>query len=126
MAHIQGLGVIVLTLMSNFQAKDLMLETKICGQPYYLYTTKLVRETEADGCVVGLTSFVKDDYIKKIQELAGDKAVFLMQGIGHQGGEVSKIRHAHNMLVSLGRTVIYSHNPKEVVKEYCETFKKLL
>jgi orotidine-5'-phosphate decarboxylase len=125
-AHIQELGVIVLTLMSNPQAKCLMLDTKIDGQPYYVHTATLVKETGADGCVVGLTGFVKDEYIKNIQEAAGDKAVFLMQGIGPQGGEISKIRSARNPLVSLGRAVIYSQKPREAVKEYYETFKKLL
>jgi orotidine-5'-phosphate decarboxylase len=125
-AHMQDLGVIVLTLMSNPQAKGLMLETKIDGQPYYICTAKLVKETKADGCVVGLTGFVKDEYIKNIQEVAGDKAVFLMQGIGPQGGETSKIRYIRNPLVSLGRAAIYSQNPREAVKEYYETFKKLL
>ena len=75
---------------------------------------------------MGLTGFVKDEYIKNIQEAAGDNAVFLMQGIGPQGGEVNKIKYARNPLVSLGRAVIYSQNPREAVKEYYETFKKLL
>jgi len=125
-AHMKDLGVIVLTLMSNPKAKGLMLETKIDGEPYYVRTARLVKETGADGCVVGLTGFVKDEYIKNIQEAVGDNAVFLMQGIGPQGGEVNKIKYARNPLVSLGRAVIYSQNPREAVKEYYETFKKLL
>lgn len=125
-AHKLDLGVIVLTLMSNPEAKQLMLDTQVNGVPYYLHTAKTVKQTGADGCVVGLTGFVQDSYIKNIQETAGDKAVFLMQGLGPQGGEASKVKFARNPLVSLGRAVIYAPNPREAVKEYHESLKKML
>jgi orotidine-5'-phosphate decarboxylase len=125
-AHTLDLGVIVLTLMSNPEAKQLMLDTEIDGKPYYLHTANLVKETGADGCVVGLTGFVQDSYIKSIQEAAGDKAVFLMQGLGPQGGEATKVKFARNPLVSLGRAVIYADDPKKAVREYHESLKKIL
>jgi orotidine-5'-phosphate decarboxylase len=50
--------------------------------------------------------------------------VFLLQGIGPQGGQVKKIRYACNPLVSLGRTVIYSDNPRNTVKNYYDALKK--
>ena len=124
-AHEQSLGVIVLTLMSNPEAKNLMINTKVGGQPYYLYTAKTLKETKADGCVVGLTDFVEDEYIKKIQEAVGDKVVFLLQGIGPQGGQAIKIRYVRNPLISLGRAVIYSPNPREAVKGYHKLLKKV-
>ena len=125
-AHQNNLGVIVLTLMSNPEAKNLMLNTKVDGQPYYLHVAKTVKETQADGCVVGLTGFVEDKYIKSIQEAAGEKVVLLMQGIGPQGGQANKVMYASNPLVSLGRAVIYSSNPRAAVKKYHEVFKKLV
>jgi len=109
--------------MSNPEAENMMIDTTVNGQPYYLYTAKTVKETEADGCVVGLTCFVEDEYIKNIQETVGDKVVFLLQGIGPQGGQASKIRYARNPLVSLGRAVIYSDNPRETIKRYRRIFK---
>jgi orotidine-5'-phosphate decarboxylase len=123
-AHEKNLGVIVLTLMSNPEAEQMMINTAVNGQPYYLYAAKTVKEAEADGCVVGLTCFVEDEYIKNIQQVVGDKVVFLLQGIGPQGGQVNKIRYVHNPLVSLGRAVIYSNTPRKTIKGYHDMFKK--
>jgi orotidine-5'-phosphate decarboxylase len=123
-AHEKNLGAIVLTLMSNPEAEKMMINTTVNGQPYYLHTAKTVKETEADGCVVGLTGFVEDTYIKNIQEVVGDRVVFLLQGIGPQGGQANKIRYARNPLVSLGRAVIYADDPRKAVKGYHDIFKK--
>ncbi len=122
-AHEKDLGVIVLTLMSNPEAENMMTKTTVDGQPYYLHIAKVVRESKADGCVLGLTCFVEDEYIKNIQEVVGDRVVFLLQGIGPQGGEAKKIKYARNPLVSLGRAVIYSDNPRETLKRYHRIFK---
>jgi orotidine-5'-phosphate decarboxylase len=123
-AHEKNLGVIVLTLMSNPEAEKMMIDTSVDGQPYYMYAAKTVNEAKADGCVVGLTCFVEDKYIKNIQQTVGDKIVFLLQGIGPQGGQANKIRYLKNPLVSLGRAVIYSDNPRKAVKGYHDIFKK--
>jgi orotidine-5'-phosphate decarboxylase len=123
-AHEQDMGVIVLTLMSNPEAEKMMVNTTVDGQPYYLHTAQTVKETGADGCVVGLTCFVEEDHIKNIQEVVGDMVVFLLQGLGPQGGQASKIRYAHNPLVSLGRSVIYADNPQKAVKGYHGILKK--
>ncbi|MBT8172046.1 orotidine 5'-phosphate decarboxylase, partial [Candidatus Bathyarchaeota archaeon] len=123
-AHENDLGVIVLTLMSNSDAEKMMIYTKVNGQPYYIHTAKTVKETEVDGCVVGLTCFVKDEYIKKIQDMVGNKVVFLLQGLGPQGGQANKIRYVTNPLISLGRAVIYSENPRKSVVEYHNLLKK--
>jgi orotidine-5'-phosphate decarboxylase len=123
-AHEKDLGVIVLTLMSNPEAEKMMIDTTVDGKPYYLHTAQTVKETGADGCVVGVTCFVEDTYIKNIQEAVGDKVVFLMQGIGPQGGQANKIRYAQNPLVSLGRAVIYSDDPRRAVKGYHDILKK--
>ena len=123
-AHENKLGVIVLTLMSNPEAEKMMINTSVDGEPYYLHTAKTVKETGADGCVVGLTCFVEDIYIKNIQQAAGDRAVFLLQGIGPQGGSANNVRYVKNPLISLGRAVIYSDNPRKAVEGYHEIFKK--
>ena len=123
-AHEKNLGVIILTLMSNPEAEKMMIDTKVDGQPYYLHTAQTVNDAEADGCVVGLTCFVEDAYIKNIQEAVGDKVIFLLQGLGPQGGQANKIRYARNPLVSLGRAVIYADDPQRAVKGYHEILKK--
>lgn len=123
-AHQNGLGVIVLTLMSNPEAEQMMINTTVNNQPYYLHTAKTVKETGADGCVVGLTCFVQDEYIKNIQKTVGDNVVFLLQGIGPQGGQANKVRYVKNPLISLGRAVIYSENPQKTIQKYHNIFKK--
>ena len=123
-AHEKDMGVIVLTLMSNPEAEKMMIDTTIDGQPYYLHTAQTVKETGADGCVVGLTCFVEEKHIKNIQETVGDKVVFLLQGIGPQGGQADKIRYVKNPLVSLGRAVIYADDPRRAVKGYHNIIKK--
>jgi orotidine-5'-phosphate decarboxylase len=125
-AHENNLGVIVLTLMSNPEAEKMMIDTTVNGQPYYLHAAKTVKETEADGCVVGLTCFVEDEHIKNIQKIVGDRVVFLLQGIGPQGGQANKIRYVTNPLVSLGRAVIYSDGPRKAVKGYHGILKKFM
>jgi orotidine-5'-phosphate decarboxylase len=123
-AHENDLGVIVLTLMSNPEAEQLMVNTTVNGEPYFLHTAKTVKDAQADGCVVGLTCFVKDEYIKNIQAAVGDNVVFLLQGIGPQGGSANKVRYVKNPLVSLGRAVIYADAPREAVENYHQIFKK--
>ena len=125
-AHSKGLGVIVLTLMSNPEAELFMVNTKINGIPTYQYIATEVKRTNADGCVVGLTGFVQADYIKNIQNLVDDNKVFLLQGIGPQGGneaDLGKMKIVKNPLVSLGREVIFSENIEESIKKYYELLK---
>jgi orotidine-5'-phosphate decarboxylase len=122
-AHERNLGVIVLTLMSNPEAENLMVKTMVNGEPYYLHTAKVVKESEADGCVVGLTCFVEHEYINNVQKVVGDRVVLMLQGIGPQGGEAKKIKYVRNPLVSLGRNVIYSDDPQETIKRYHHIFK---
>jgi len=122
-AHEKELGVLVLTLMSNPEAERMMIRTTVDSETYYLHTAKIVKESKADGCVVGLTSFVDDKHIGSIQNVVGDRVVLLLQGIGPQGGEAEKIKYAHNPLVSLGRTIIYADDPREAVKRYHHILK---
>lgn len=120
-AHRKDLGVIVLTLMSNPEAELFMVNTKINGVATYQFIASEIKRTNADGCVVGLTGFVQEDYISNIQKSVGNNKVFLLQGIGPQGGseaDLSKVKLVTSPLVSLGREVIYSENVKGSVKHY--------
>ena len=124
-AHSRKLGVIVLTLMSNPEAKKIMVDTIIDDKPYYLHIAEMVKASEADGCVIGLTNYVKDEYVKNVQKTIGEKIVMLMQGLGPQGGKIDNVKHVINPLVSLGRKVIYSDNPQETVQRYHQKLKSI-
>ena len=127
-AHVKDLGVIVWTLMSNAEAEKIIIETKVDGIPFYQSIANEVKERNADGCVVGLTGFIKKEYIRTIQNTIGENKVFLFQGIGPQGGnevDLEKVKIVANPLVSLGREVIFSENVKESVKRYCDLLNKV-
>lgn len=122
-AHKNDLGVIILTHMSNPESEELMVNSMVNGEPYYMQIARKIAEAKGDGCVVGLTNYVRTEYIRNIQEIVGDSAVFLLQGIGPQGGKIQKIKNITNPLISLGREVIYSRNPREKVRSYLDLFK---
>ena len=127
-AHNKDLGIIVLTLMSNPEAELFMVNTKINGIPTYRFIASEVKRTNADGCVVGLTGFVQEEYINNIQNSAGSNKVFLLQGFGPQGGsevDLFKVKLVANPLVSLGREVIYSENVKTSIKKYNDLLNKV-
>jgi orotidine-5'-phosphate decarboxylase len=117
-AHKKALGAIALTLMSNPEAEELMINTTVEGESYYLHIAQEVADTQADGCVIGLTGFVKSQFVRNIQRIVGDKVVFLLQGIGPQGGRLENIKYVKNPLVSLGREVIFSDRPREKLMKY--------
>ena len=105
-----------------------MVNTQINGMPTYQFIASEVKRTTADGCVVGLTGFVEEEYIKNIQNKVGDNKIFLMQGIGPQGGgesDMEKIKLVPHPLVSLGREVIFSENVRDSVKKYHDIMKKV-
>jgi len=124
-AHNKNLGVIVLTLMSNPEAEKIMVNSVVDNQPFYKFIANEVKKSGADGCVVGLTGFVKPEYVKAVQEIVGGEVIFLLQGIGPQGGSPENIKYVSSPLVSLGREAIFAENPKEVVKKYKELFNSV-
>lgn len=114
------LGIIVLTLMSNPEAVTFMKEAKIGHVPLFKLIAKEVRDFDADGCVVGATGHVTETDIGSIRKIVGLDKVFLIPGVGTQKGDVEKvIRSAgENILVNVGRDIIYSDNPKRKAEEY--------
>lgn len=121
------LGIIVLTLMSNPEAEKYMKEATINDNPLYVAIADDVRKYKADGCVVGATGHVTEDNIKEIRAVVGEDKVFLVPGIGVQKGDPEKIIRAggRNILINVGRDIIYSSNPKERAQEYRQMFNEI-
>lgn len=113
-----GMGIIVLTLMSNPEAKKYMQESTMGGKPLYIAIAEEVRECEADGCVVGATGHVTEENVGQIRSIVGNGVVFLVPGVGTQKGDPEKIIRAggKNILINVGRDIIYSGNPREKAK----------
>jgi orotidine-5'-phosphate decarboxylase len=121
------IGIIVLTLMSNPEAETFMRYAKVGRQAVYLKIADDVKKFGADGCVVGATGHVTGDDIKKIRRRAGKDKVFLVPGIGAQKGDPEKVIKygGNNILINIGRDIIYSDAPRKKVQEYFEIFNKI-
>ncbi|MFX0172230.1 MAG: orotidine 5'-phosphate decarboxylase [Candidatus Hodarchaeota archaeon] len=114
-SHNYNLTSIMLVLMSNPEAVW-MKTAKINNIPFFQYYAKLANKY-ADGAVVGATNHVGENELKIINEELIDKFI-LVPGIGAQGGDVEKIIRIfkNNVLINIGRSIIYQKNPVEALK----------
>jgi orotidine-5'-phosphate decarboxylase len=121
------LGIIVLTLMSNPEAEKLMRNANIGGRPVFAEIAKDVKKYSADGCVVGATGHVTSGDIKRIRDEAGEEKIFLIPGVGTQRGDPEKVIKVggKNILINVGRDIIYSENPGEKAMEYYRKFNEI-
>lgn len=117
------LGIIVLTLMSNPKAVSFMKKAMIGQLPLFKFISEQVRDCAADGCVVGATGHVTENNIKTIRRIVGPDKVFLIPGVGTQKGDVGKVLKSagKNILINVGRDIIYSVNPARRAKEHFMT-----
>ncbi len=118
------IGIIVLTLMSNPEAVKYFKNASVSGMQLYVAIAKEVKEYDVDGCVVGATGHVTEDDIKTVRRIVGEDKIFLIPGVGKQRGEPEKVIRAGgaNLLINVGRDIIYSNNPRRKAEEY----KKIL
>lgn len=121
------LGIIVLTLMSNPEAKTFMKSAKISATPLFLRVATDTKKYCADGCVVGATGHVTEEDIQAIRKRAGKDKILLIPGIGTQKGDPEKVikTAGKNILINVSRDIIYDNNPRLQAEEYCETFNKI-
>lgn len=121
------LGILVVTLMSNLEAPTYMKNATIGGVPLFAYISQQIRDCDADGCVVGATNHITVNEIKKIRTTVGIDKVFLIPGIGAQKGDVDKVLKAAgtNILMNVGRDIIYSKNIKRKAEKYNTKFKNI-
>ncbi|MCK5184369.1 MAG: orotidine 5'-phosphate decarboxylase, partial [Candidatus Heimdallarchaeota archaeon] len=115
-----GMGLITLTLMSNPDAIYFMKNAIIDGQKGYEFIAGKMKELKGDGIVVGATGHVTADDLEKIRELAGNDVVMLIPGIGKQQGDLKKVIQfgGENVLLNVGRAILYSENLMESAKKY--------
>ena len=127
MAHERELGIIVLDLMSNPEAEGFQKRTRFNETPLFQRVADDVRTAGADGVVVGATTHIREVDIQKIRKLVGDSTIMLFPGIGSQGGEVIKIMEngGKNILLNVGRDIIYAENPRKQAEEYNNRIRPL-
>jgi orotidine-5'-phosphate decarboxylase len=113
--------------MSNIEAQKYFKMSKFCPTSICYEIAKDVKSYDADGCVVGATEHVSSNDIVEIRETIGVEKIILFPGIGSQSGDAEKaIKYGgENIIINVGRRIIYSENPSEVAEEYNEKFNKI-
>jgi orotidine-5'-phosphate decarboxylase len=122
------LGVFVLTLTSNPEAVTYMKQATLDGIPLFHHVAEQVKTCDADGCVVGITPHIASHDIRAIRSRIGPNTILLMPGLGSQQGEMQKVVQASNgpVLLTVGRDIVYSTNPREKAREYCTSLQNVL
>jgi len=125
--HKPQIGIIVLTLTSNPEAVRYQKEATIAGKPMYVAIAEDVKKCGADGCVIGATGHVTEEDIRTVRAKAGEDKLFLIPGIGAQKGDAEKIIKTvgKNILINVGRAIIYSENPTQKAEQYNKSFNEL-
>jgi orotidine-5'-phosphate decarboxylase len=78
-----------------------------------------VRDSDADGCVMGATDHVTEKDLREVRSIVGLNRVFLIPGIGTQKGDLEKLLAAGgNIMVNVSRDIIYSKDPQHRAREY--------
>lgn len=121
------IGIIALTLTSNPEAIKYQIQAIVAGRPMYVAIAEDVKNHGADGCVIGATGHVTETDIRTIRARAGEDKLFLIPGIGAQKGDAEKVikTAGKNILINVGRAIIYSENPAEKAEEYNTLFNEL-
>ena len=127
-ARERGLGLFVLTLMSNPEAGTFMRApiANAAGttQPAYLWIAQEIAKNGIEGAVVGATNTTALE-LKQIRDTVGKDVIFLVPGIGAQGGDAERIfgHGGENLLINVGRSIINSSNPRKAAEDFCANFR---
>ncbi|MEM3399351.1 MAG: orotidine-5'-phosphate decarboxylase [Candidatus Micrarchaeia archaeon] len=125
-AHLFGIGVFVLTLMSNPEAVYFMREARIEGKKGYEWIAEQAGLCSADGVVVGATNTTEDEFAE-IRELVGENCIILVPGVGAQGGDAERAIKfgGENIMINVGRAIIYDKSPAEAAEKYKNNFNRI-
>jgi orotidine-5'-phosphate decarboxylase len=125
--HKPQIGIIVLTLTSNPEAVRYQKEATIAGKPMYVAIAEDVKRYRADGCVIAATGHVTEEDMRTVRAEAGEDKLFLIPGIGAQKGDAEKVIKTarKNILINVGRAIIYSEDVAERAKQYNKMFNEL-
>ncbi len=121
------IGIIALALTSNPEAIIYQKEATVAGKPMYVAIAEDMKKYGADGCVVGATGHVTGEDIRTVRAKAGEDKLFLIPGIGAQKGDAEKVikTAGKNILINVGRAIIYSENPTQKAEQYNKSFNEL-
>lgn len=128
-AHDWGLGIIVLSLMSNPEFEGIKGAT-VNGLPFYQYVTKEALQAGADAFVIGAPSernHLSQDEIEFMSTQMQDELV-LMPGLGAQAGDAASVVNLFQgkVMANVGRSIMYSDDPTAEAGRYQEMLNGLL
>jgi orotidine-5'-phosphate decarboxylase len=113
-AHARGIGIIVLSLMSNPEyEQEKQKRADSAGQPQYLTIAEEAAAANADAVVVGApseTNHIEDEEIRAVRDRIGSHMVVLMPGVGAQGGSalsVWRVFDTDQVIVNAGRSLMF-------------------
>lgn len=126
-AHSKGLGIIVLTLMSNPEAQFQKTAT-FNDKPLFHHIASLCADAKSDALVIGATENISSNDVSEIKNLLQHEAYALVPGVGAQGGNAKRIlfHFDKKTLVNVGRSIIYSDFPEVRAKEFQDKLNKEL
>lgn len=119
-AHKRELGLLVLTFMSNLEAGWIQKQSLFEWRPLYQKIAEEIKAYKSDGAIMGATGHITMDDIRMVRGLIGEKSLILFPGVGKQGGAVRPVIEAggDNILINVGRDIIYNKNPGKKAREY--------
>lgn len=125
-AHKTGLGVFVLALMSNPGAQYFMKDSVVEGKKGYEWIFEQGQKADADGYVVGATN--PPELLREAKARAGDRSIFLVPGIGKQGGDAKAALDilGGNVLLNVGRDILNAEDPAQKASSYRQMFNEWL
>jgi orotidine 5'-phosphate decarboxylase subfamily 2 len=119
-AHKHGIGIIVVTLMSNPEFEHIKNAT-INNKTMIEFIAFESQKAGADAIVIGAPSdknHIKEAEIEKLKQLFN--GLILMPGIGAQGGDAEKVvkLFGDKVIANVGRAIIYAENPAKEAEKY--------
>ncbi|MDD5111298.1 MAG: orotidine-5'-phosphate decarboxylase [Candidatus Altiarchaeota archaeon] len=125
-SHKRELGLLVLTYMSNIEAGWIQKQSLYEWKPLYQKIAEEIRTYESDGAIMGATGHITMDDIRMVRQQIGAEPLILFPGVGRQGGSLKPPIQAggDNILINIGRDVIYDKNPGQKAKEYQKQIKQ--
>lgn len=121
------LGLLVLTLTSNPEAVRFQKDATTSGKPLFMAIAEDIKRFDAEGAVVGATSHVSGEEVRRIREAIGAERIVFIPGIGTQKGELQLVGTAgQNVLVNVSRDIAYSGDPKGKAKRYCARIRSII
>jgi len=126
-------GLIILCRTSNEGAGEFQ-DLKIDGKPLYQHIAERVTQewNTNNNCllVVGANGADYSKEMKQIRQIAGDDIIFLVPGIGAQGGDVEQTVTAgvnskgRGLIIHSARSIIFSDNPATEAKKLRDEINK--